>query len=73
MIKHRIYFNMLYLFAIVISYICLLCFISNEGLKNPLNVPGTVAVDEETAKLSIPVQDINLNEIQINKNLINVE
>lgn len=73
MTKNRIYVNMLFLTIIIISYIGLLCFISNEGLKNPASLPRHGAIDAEMMSQSMPVQEADFHEIQINKNFIDVE
>ena len=69
----RICINMLFLAVIIISYICLLCFISDEGLKTQSTLPRHGAIDAEMMEQSMPIQDANFEEIKINKNFINVE
>lgn len=65
---------MLFLFVVIISYICLLCFISNEGIKAPGFLPRHGAIDAEImSQQSVPIQEANFSEIQLNKNLIDVE
>ncbi|MCR5261740.1 MAG: hypothetical protein K6C94_07875 [Candidatus Gastranaerophilales bacterium] len=71
--KSRIYLNMLFLFVVIISYICLLCFISNEGIKAPGFLPRHGAIDTEIMSQTVPIQKANFDEIQLNKNLIDVE
>ena len=69
----KICINMLFLAVIIISYICLLCFISDEGLKTQTTLPRHGAIDAEMMEKSMPVTDANFDEIKINRNIINVD
>ena len=71
--KNKVCINMLFLAVIIFSYIGLLFFVSNEGLKNTSSLPRHRAIDQEMMEQSMPLQDANFEEIQINKNLIDVE
>ena len=71
--KNKICINILMFAMIISSYIGLLCFISNEGLKNQTELPRHSAIDVEMMAHSMQLQDANFREIKINKNLINVE
>lgn len=73
MTNSKIFTNIFFLFVIIISYISLLCFISNEGLKDSGNLPRHGAMDTEMINQNIPVQEADFDEIQINKNLIDIE
>lgn len=71
--NNRIYVNLLFLTIVIVSYIGLLFFISNEGLKTQDTLPRHGAIDAEMMKQSIPIEEADLNDIQINKNLIDVK
>lgn len=71
--KNKMYINLLMFSMIVCSYVGLLCFISNEGLKNQTELPRHSAIDVEMMAHSMQLQDANFSEIKINKNLIDVE
>ena len=53
---------------VIFSYVGLLFFISNEGIKGTSPVQNSVEI--EMTKRAVPLQDANFDEIQINKNLL---
>ncbi len=65
-----IYRNLLLMIVVISSYVGLLFFISNEGLKNPSALPRHGAIDAEMMEQSTDFTDANFKEIQLNKNLI---
>ncbi len=73
MTNKRIYKCLLLLAVVILSYVALLFFISNEGLKGTSSLPRHGAIDAEMMKQSVPLQEANFEEIQINKNLLDVE
>lgn len=71
MADRRIYKNLFLLAVIIFSYIALLFFISNEGFKR--TSPYTYSMNKDMFKQSVPFQKANFEEIQINKNLLDVK
>lgn len=67
----RIYKSLFLLALVIFSYVGLLFFISNEGIKGTSPVQNSVEM--EMTKRAVPLQDANFDEIQINKNLLNIE
>ena len=67
----RIYKSLFLLVLVIFSYVGLLFFISNEGIKGTSPVQNSVEI--EMTKRAVPLQDANFDEIQINKNLLNIE
>ena len=63
----RIYKSLFLLALVIFSYVGLLFFISNEGIKGTSPVQNSVEI--EMTKRAVPLQDANFDEIQINKNL----
>ena len=71
--KH-IYKNIFMLAVIIFSYIGLILYISNEAtVVDSKNLPEHAAIDAEMLHQSMPIQDANFKEIQINKNIINLD
>lgn len=71
--KSTIYRNLLLMALVISSYIGLLFFISNEGLKNPSSLPRHRAIDEEMLEQSTDFSDADFHEIQLNKKLIDLK
>ena len=67
----RIYKSLFLLALVIFSYVGLLFFISNEGIKG--SSPVQISVEMEMTKRAVPLHDANFDEIQINKNLLNIE
>lgn len=73
MADRKIYKNLILLALIILSYISLLFFISNEGFKGTSELSRHKAIEDEMRKQSVPLQEANFDEIKINKNLLDVE
>lgn len=71
--KKTIYRNLLLMALVISSYIGLLFFISNEGLKNPTALPRHGAIDAEMMEQATDFTDADFHEIQLNKNLIDLK
>lgn len=71
--KSTIYRNLLLMALVISSYIGLLFFISNEGLKNPSSLPRHRAIDAEMLEQSTDFADADFHEIQLNKKLIDLK
>lgn len=70
--NHHICKNLIMLAAIICSYIGLILYISGESsLAGSSNLPEHTAIDVEMMNQSLPVQDADFSEIQINKHIIN--
>ncbi|MBQ2644622.1 hypothetical protein IJG14_03505 [bacterium] len=73
MTKIRIYVNIMFLVIIIVSYIGLLCFISNEGMKSNTMLPRHGAIDTEMLNQITTYQETDFHDIKLNKNLINID
>lgn len=71
--KSTIYRNLLLMVFVISSYVGLLFFISNEGLKNPSALPRHRAIDAEMMEQSTDFADADFHEIKLNKNLIDLK
>lgn len=71
--RSTIYRNLLLMALVISSYIGLLFFISNEGLKNPSALPRHRAIDAEMMEQSTDFADADFHEIQLNKKLIDLK
>lgn len=71
MTDKRMYKSLLLLALVIFSYVALLFFISNEGFKGTSASQNSMEI--EMTKRAVPLQDANFEEIQINKNLLNIE
>lgn len=71
--RSTIYRNLLLMALVISSYVGLLFFISNEGLKNPSALPRHRAIDAEMMEQSTDFADADFHEIQLNKKLIDLK
>ena len=71
--RSTIYRNLLLMALVISSYVGLLFFISNEGLKNPSALPRHRAIDAEMMEQSTDFADADFQEIQLNKKLIDLK
>lgn len=71
--KSTIYRNLLLMTLVISSYVGLLFFISNEGLKNPTSLPRHRAIDAEMMEHSVDFSEADFSEIQLNRNLIDLK
>lgn len=71
--QKTVYRNLLLMAFVISSYVGLLFFISNEGLKNPTALPRHGAIDAEMMEQATDFTDADFHEIKLNKNLIDLK